>query len=293
MRHAAGRIQPRAELKGNTVGVKRAWIEAGRTQQRAHARPLRAAQFGQPALQEKSCVTALDRHIGNDAKRHEIEQRLRSGGAGERFDDLPGGADAGELAERMIAGQQLGVHHRARSRQVKFAVRTMLRIVVVADDDVEAERDSQVGRGEVGDAAVAGEQDAHALFSSEVQAGVVEAVAGYGAVGNGEVDVRTEAAQTQQQHAGGSLSVDVEVAPDANVFAGVDRPAQSFDSCGHTGHRQRRRRRVVRRIEKRTRRIDVAAAARPQHFRDQRVNVERSGERDFPFHCYASMREFV
>ena len=79
------------------------------------AEALGCAQRFQPALEQIAGVAALPRNVGDDAERDEIEQgRLV---AAQRFDQLVGDADAGQVAQGVTVGEPLRVDDGVSVRQ--------------------------------------------------------------------------------------------------------------------------------------------------------------------------------
>ena len=138
--------------------------------------PRRSAspQGRQPSLEQVAGVAALQRQVGHDAQRDQVEVsrgvRRPARPLVERLGQLVGDPDAGQISQRMICGQQLGVDDRRGIRQGGRQV------VVVGDDHVHPLRAGVGHRLVRGHAGVAGEDQPGAVRDDPFEVRQVDAV---------------------------------------------------------------------------------------------------------------------
>ena len=106
----AGCVEPRPQDEADVLLREPGRVEFGFFQQRDQARPLRAAQCSQPALEQVAGVAALERQVGDDAQRDQIEVAGRIPRPPrpfvQRLGQLVGHAHAGQVGQRMMRGIQ-------------------------------------------------------------------------------------------------------------------------------------------------------------------------------------------
>src|SRR6266487_5176432 len=197
------------------------------------------------------------------------QQRLGVG-VEESLAELKDDSGAAELAER-VRGLAI--------RPDQGAVGELLgRAVVVADDDLEAER---LGRRDLGgrrDPAVDRQDETAAVTGEPRERLLADAVALVEAVGQMPFDLGPELPQDQDGQCGCADPVRVVVAVDADVPALGDRGANCLTRGGHVPEAER----VVRRqrsLEERARAGHVFVPTPDEHGRRRRAERKRASER--------------
>ena len=160
---AAGRVEPRPQGEADMLLREPGWVELGLLHQCDQARSRCRAQGGEPALEQVAGVTALDRQVGHDAQRDQVEMADRvprpSRPFVQRLGQLVRDPYAGKVGQRMIAGwEQFGVDDRGGIGQGGA------QLVMIRDDHVHALDAGVAGCLVRGHAGVAGE-DQHACRS--------------------------------------------------------------------------------------------------------------------------------
>ena len=155
----ARRVDSRRDAEPERRGVHVARLETGRLDQRSHAWTRKGVHDVQPG-QHQASVFAQERHdVGHRGHRHQVQQRLHGGaalrqdGVGQRLDELEGDARAAQVIARVTAVRSPRIDQGVGIRQLGRA------LVVVGDDQVDAQLAGQVGRGVGGGATVGGDDD--------------------------------------------------------------------------------------------------------------------------------------
>ena len=140
-------------------------------------------------------------------------QRGSAGAAAERLDELQRDADAGEVLVRVGAVVALRVHHRDGVGQLDVG------LVVVGDDEIDAELAGAArGRG-AADAAVHRDDDPRAIRLQAIEGGRLQAVAVAQPLGDEMHDIGAEQLERPPQDDGRRDAVHVVVAVDGNALA--------------------------------------------------------------------------
>jgi hypothetical protein len=151
--------------------------------------------------------------------------------------------------------------------------------VVVGDDHVEAEARGLGDLGGVADAAVDGDQQAHAVGGELGHGEVVEAVALAGAVGDVGADVAAHGADRLNEQGHRGDPVGVEVAVDGHGLAPLDGLGDAGAGLGHALHGQG----VVEAaavvgLEEGPHGVGVALLPLVEQVGDERADAEAAGE---------------
>ena len=191
----------------------------------------------------------------------------------QRLDDLERDADARQVLVRIGAVGTLRVDHRERRRQLR------LRLVVVGDDEVDAELAGPARRLGTADAAVHRHDHAHAIGVQALDRGHLQAVAVAQPFRDEVRDVAAEQFQRPAQDDRGGHAVDVVVAVDRDALLALERGTEPIDGRPHVGE-------AIRVVQLRELRVAGSGAPPPdRHGRDaeqagdDRRHVEGGGQR--------------
>ena len=272
MAEPPGRVQPRRKTKTDRGRVDCGRIDPGDLHQLAQTGFLRARERPQPRDRQAAVLIHERNDVGDRRDSNQVEmpqQRLRVG-AEESLAELEDDSGAAELAER-VRGLAI--------RPDEWAVGQLLgRAVVIADDDLEAER---LGRRDFGarrDPAVDGQDKTAAVAGQARERLFANAVALVEAAGQMPVDVGPELAQDQDGQGGCADPVRVVVAVNADAPPLGNRGANRLTRSGHVPEAER----VVRRqrsLEEPARAGHIFVATPDEHGRRRRAERELTSER--------------
>ena len=150
-------------------------------------------------------------------------QLSRPGRAAERLHELQRDADAGKVFVRVRAVAPLRVDDRQRQRQLG------VRLVVVGDDEVEAELARPARRLGAPDAAIHRDDQRDAFRVQPLDRRRLQAVAVAQPLGDEVHDVAAEQLERAAQDHGGGDAVDVVVAVDRDAFLARDGGQDAVD----------------------------------------------------------------
>ena len=196
-------------------------------------------QRGQAVAHQHAIFAAQGHHVRDGAHHHEIKhltaQALPVGqalhqGAGQ----LEGDAHAGEILEGIVAAWLAGVEDRHGVRQARGGQ------VVIGDDDVEPDATRIVYLGSGADAAVDGDDQAHAIGAQPLQRRGVQAVPFGVAVRHVDLAVGTQRGEHLVQQHRPRHAVDVKVAVDGDLLAQANGRADAAHGFEHIAHQQGR-----------------------------------------------------
>ncbi len=179
----------------------------------------------------------------------------------------------GEVLVGIRAVRPLRVDHRERARQRRLG------LVVVADDQVDAQLAGAIGGGAAADAAVDRDDDPRAGGVQAIDVGRLQAVAVAQALGQEVRDVAAEQLQRAAQDHRRRDPVDVVVAVDGDALLARDRGQQALDRDAEVGQQERIVEMIDRRRQEAGRRLRRVDAALAQQAGDDRRDVERRGQR--------------
>ena len=169
-----------------------------------------------------------------DGDLHEGRQPRRlARSRAERLHQLQRDADAGEILVRIGAVVALRIDDRARIRQLG------VRLVMVGDDQIDAELTRPARRLRRADAAVDRDDQLHAFGVQAIDRAGLQAVAVGQPFGNEMADVGAEQLERAPQNHRRGDAVDVVVAVDGDALAIGDRGQQPIDGAFEAGQLQR------------------------------------------------------
>ena len=164
-----------------------------------------------------------------NAGSHDEPARFRA----ERLHQFEGDADTGEVLVRIAAVVSLRVDDGDGPRQ------RGVRLVVVGDDQVDAERARVVGRFGGPDAAVDGDDEPGAVRVQTFDCRRLQAVSVAQTFRNEVHDVGAEQFERSTQDHGRRHAIDVVVAMDGDAFLAGDGAEDAFDGLAHVGQQKR------------------------------------------------------
>ncbi len=260
----AGRVQSRAEAEPDVRRADPPELQPGAIREGAHAGDRRAIERGQTRGDDGSVLSAERHHVSHGRERAELQElvllhRVREI-AEQRLREPQRDARAGEL---LVVGDVTGparVHQGVRLRK------DGRRVMVVGDDQVDAELLRELRLGDRGDAAVHGDHDLRAVGRELAQRGRVEAVALLVAVRDVRADRNAKVPERAHEDGRAGDAVDVVVPVDDDALAGGERTADPLDGTTLVEHR----RAVVRELRREVRgHVDIGQAAGAQDLDDE------------------------
>ena len=294
--HPAAGVEARAEDEPDLLGVDGLVEQVGGREQGAEASEIGCADVLEAEGGDDAVLVDERDDVGDGAEGGEGKQVEEDGadlGAdaispGSQRRDAPGefegDARAAELAEGVgglavdadaRVDDGVGVGERAVSGFTLAGD-----VVVVGDDQVEAELVGGLGLIEGRDATVHADDEAGAFVVEATEGGAVEAVALFEAVGDvgAEVGFGLDRADGVVEDAGGGDAVDVVVAVDSDLLAGSDGFKDAGRGLVEAGHERRVVQRGQRRGGEGEGGFDLGEAARFQEAGDERIGLQGSGE---------------
>ena len=207
---ATGGIEAGRQRKAHGGGRQPRRVDGGFAQHGREARPRLAYDLPQTQLYQVAVLVRQRHHVGNGADGHQVcvaRQQIRIALTGAH--QLHGHTHARQIRVGVGVAGALAVDEAADLRQGIGAA-----FVVVGDDHVHADPGGMGRLLHRGDAAVDGDDQAHALGLQRIEGAAVEAVALLIAVGNIVITGQTLPAQVVRQQTGGGDAVHVVVAVD-------------------------------------------------------------------------------
>ena len=259
---AADRVEPRPEPEADVRRVHAlAAIELRVVEQRAHAHHLHGVDGGKPTRHEDAVLVDKRHHVRHGAERHQrhaAHQRVLEH-RGHVLAAAPEPRELGRHLERHRRSAEVDERRRVASRERGVRDRRSLghaagiHVVVVGDQELDAQFLCVAGRPLRGCAAVHRDHGAHAVRGQRSERFVVEAVALLDAVRDVEakVGIGPCCLDRPPQDGGCSDAVGVVVAVDRDAMAGAHRGLQALGHGGGAGQRARCVQEVdARRVEK-------------------------------------------
>ena len=211
---ATGGVDPRRKPEADVRLVNALGRDLRDLHERAQADPGRAAHLIEPAAHERAVLAEERDHVCDGGQRDQVEIALGALDAQERAGDLVSDARGAEVGARVSRDD--GMDDRAIGE-------LRARLVVVGDDDVDAERPCVCDLVDRRDPAVGGDQEASAALGQPVDRLAAEAVAVLDAPGDKPVALGASVAQGADEDRGGGGAVDVVVAVDRDRLLRGDR----------------------------------------------------------------------
>ena len=259
---AADRVEPRPEPEADVRRIHAlAAIELRVVEQRAHAHHLHGVDGGKPTRHEDAVLVDKRHHVRHGAERHQrhaAHQRVLEH-RGHVLAAAPEPRELGRHLERHRRAAEIDERRRIASRERRVRDRRSLRLaarvdmVVIRDQELDAERLRMTRRPLRGRAAIDGDHHSHAVRRQCGQRFVVEPVALLDAVGHVEaqVGIRARSLDRPPQDGGGRDAVGVVIAVDGDAPAGAHRGLEALGHGRGAGERARRVQQVdARRVEK-------------------------------------------
>ena len=199
----------------------------------------------EPQLRDDAIFADQRHHVRDRADRRDLHERrhplLASVLRAERLHQLQRDADAREMFVGIVAVVPLRVDHRERGRQRAF------RLVMIGDDQIDAELVRAPRRLGAADAAVHRHDDARALRVQAIDRRRLQAVAVAHPLGQEVDDIAAEQFDHAAQDDRGGHAVDVVVAVHRDALFPRDRAHQAIDGRREIGQQIR----IVEVIERR------------------------------------------
>ena len=232
--HAARGVDARGHHEADVVAVDVAAGQPADVDQRAQPDAVRAARQQAQAHLRDDPVLAHQRHdVGQRADGrhlHERRQEIGAVGAGaERLHQLQRHPDSRQVLVRVAAVVALGVHDRQRARQVHVG------LVVVGDDQVEAQLARALRGLHPADAAVHGDDEQRAVGVQPLDRRRLQAVAVLQPLGDEVDDVGADELQRPAQDHRRGDPVHVVVAVHGDAFPARDRAEDAVHGGRHVG----------------------------------------------------------
>ena len=256
------------------IGLRRP-VCTRHVEQCGEAGPRPRPHHGQALLHEGAIEAAQRHHVGHGRQRHEIERREQIGcrparreegraaqmaHEGDEHDEDDAGraemAEAGEIVEPVWVDDD-GVRQR-------FG-----RLMVIDDDDVEAEAARVLHGGVARRAAIDGDEEARAGGLQRLDRRHVRPVTLRQPIGNVDAVRRAARRQQSREQRGRSGAVDVVVAEDGDGLAPRDRRAEARHGFIHVLEGRRIRQQVAHRRREKGWRVVEAGAARRDDARQE------------------------
>ncbi len=235
----------------------------------------------------------LEPKLGDDAvlaqQRHDVGQRADGRDLDERGSQLARPVRAHSACTSFSATPTPARFLSGYAQSWRFGLITAsasgssrVRLVVVGDDQIEAERarvPRRVGRA---DAAVHRDDQDDAVGVQPIERGRLQPVAVAQALGDEVDDVGAEQLERAAQDHGRRDAVHVVVAVDGDALLARDRAENALDGHRHVGQRERVVQVVERRRQEPARQVDVAEPADAQQARGDGRDPELAGEQPGP-----------
>jgi len=242
--HPAGGVEPGPELEGHVLAVDSRGVgQAGELDQPREAGAAPRADVLQAMLHEQAVLVDERHHVGDRAEGGEADrpqERLAepgrdaacsAGPRGDRPGELEGHAGAAEVAEGIRgAGEPRVDEHVGRGKLLG-------EVVVVGDDQLEAEPASPFRLRGRGDAAVDRDHEVRAVGGELLEGLGVEAVALVLAAGHVPGGLGVEGLEAADEDRRRAHAVGVVVAVDHDLPAGLHRGQDAVGRLGHAGKR--------------------------------------------------------
>ena len=234
--HASGRVDARGEQIADRGGRDRLAEHAAFLHQGGYAGALRRDQRLKSAHDHRPHLAVQRHDVRHEPQRKQVGVTLEHGRlvAGYRGGELEGDAHAGQPGVRIAAVRAVGVDDRDRVGKL------LLALVVVGDDEVDAELSAQL-RLVVGRDSAVHRDDQIDLLAAELADGdLVEAVALLEPRRDVGDDPRADALEKVSQQGGRGDAVDVIVAEDGDLFPPGNGQTDAVGRGFHVLHQEGR-----------------------------------------------------
>ena len=236
-------------------------------------------------MADEDAVLVLQRHhVGDQAQgrqHHAVQQEVpvarrdpvaAAGQLAQRPGHLEGHPRAGQAAEGIGGAGQARMHPRRRLGQL------LLHLVMIGDDQLQAEPARFLGLGQAGDAAIDRNHQRGARLGDLPQGLGVEAVTFLQAIGHVEIDTRPQQAQRLPEDGRARDAIGVVVAVDADAAAGAGGGVQALGGLGGAGQQLRRVQARQRRLKEAAGDVRLVEAAVEQQLGHDRRQAQRGGQ---------------
>ena len=245
-------------------------VKPGHFEQRAQADLVRALRQHVEAELRDDAILADERHdVGERADRRNLDERrqqpLAIALAAQRLHELQRHADAREILVGIVAIVALRVDHRDRDRQLG------IRLVVIRDDQIDAELARALRRLDAANAAVDRDDERHAVGLQAIERLGLQPVAVLDAVGKEVDDVGAEQLERAAKNDGRRDAVAVVVAMNGDALFPLDRRENPIDRRRHVREPER----IVQMIERRA--AEIAARSPARRFRESPAAARSRG----------------
>jgi hypothetical protein len=198
-------------------------------------RPL--GQHLQAQLGDDAILAHERHHVGERADRRNLDERRQPVGLArpqaQRLHELERDAHAGQVLVGIRTVVPLGIDDRDGIRQIAVG------LVVVGDDEIEAQLARASRRVGAADAAVHGDDDLDALGVEPLERGRLQAVAIAEPLGDEMRHLPAEQLERTAQNHGGRDAVDVVITMNGDALAVGQGPQQPLDGAIHVGQPHR------------------------------------------------------
>jgi len=237
--------------------------QAGGLQQRAQAHLVRSlGQHLQAELRDHAILADQGDHVGQRADGGDLDEgrepRRLAGAVAERLHQLERDADAGQVLVGIAAVVALRVDHGKAIGQIG------IRLVVVGNDQVDAQVAGPARRLGAADAAVDRDDQLHPFGVQAIDGVRLQAIAVGQPLGDEVADVGAQQLERPPQDDGGGDAVNVVVAVDRNALLRGDGGQQPIGCLAHVGQAERVQQLVERRLQETRRLVRVGEAANGQ-----------------------------
>ena len=272
--HPSGRVDAGGENESDLVAVDPLAAQPGRFEQRAQSNGVApAAQGSEPELGDDPVLADERDDVGECADRGNLDECREppalAGALAERLHQLQGDPDAGEILVRIPAVGALRVDHRQGGRQCA------LRLVMIGDDEIDAELARAQGRLAGANAAVDRDDELHAFAMQAIDCRRLQAVTVAQPLGDEVHDVATEQLEGATQDDGRGDAVDVVVTVDGDALPAGQGPLDALDRARHVGEQERIVEVIEGRREETRRALGITQPAQAEQPRHGRVQIER------------------
>ena len=215
-------------------------------------------------------------HVGQRANRGDLDEArepvLPAGLAAKRLHEFQRDADAGQVLVRIGAIVALRVDDGERRRQRR------VRLVMVGDDQIDAELAGAARRLDAADAAIDGDHEHDAVGVQPFDRGRLQAVAVAQPLRDEVHDVSAEHLERAPQNHRRRDPVDVVVPMDCDPLPPRDGAHDAIDRHAHVREGHWIVEVIERRVQKASRDLRIREAALTQQPRHNRRHVDRGGE---------------
>ena len=263
--HASGGIDARRQHEADLRGGDGLSGQTRLAQQRVQPDEVAAVNALEAAAHDRAVFPLHAHHVRHRADRGERAVARKDGllALVEGEHQLERHAHAGKVLERVGAVRPVRIDH------CRGVGQGLLALVMIRNDQIDAQRIGVGGFLHTGDAAVHGDDQRHAGFRERADRLAAQAVALLGAAGDVHDRVRAAGAQIVGQKAGGGDAVHIIIAVYRNLFAVGQRAGDALNGLVHILHQKRGVGQCALALERLGRLLGGRHAARGQHARHQ------------------------